>query len=356
MTRTNGQSYSTNTNDANYNKSPEFYEINSKLENYSQNVTRKLDALAEEISTIKENKENAAYGILILEETVNDLKKEKYELNRENEDLKEKNKNLFQSLSEVRAKVIELQDEKSSLITALKLIQRESVSLAEKKKIEDLESENKNLRAAARTLQEDLDKSNREKREFAKVKKRSENVSITPNTTISYESKNQFEVLSVSDHEEEVNKSASDLDRSEARHHNTDISAKHGDKPRQSGDKPNQRRSGQNSRKIKRRQQSKGNIQDRQSYLDERKDKSEPKATKQRQPNIVILVDSMLKHLNPRRIQQGIDQKISIKTFPGAGVDEMTHYVKPTLQEKPKHIILHIGTNDLQTKSPDGVN
>ncbi len=127
MTGTNGQSYSINTNDANYNKSPEFYEINSKLESYSQNVTRKLDALAEEISTIKENKENVAYGILILEETVNDLKKEKYELNRENEELKEKNKNLFQSLSEVRAKVIELQDEKSSLITALKLIQRESV-------------------------------------------------------------------------------------------------------------------------------------------------------------------------------------------------------------------------------------
>ena len=175
--------------DANYNKSSEFYEINSKLESYSQNVTRKLDALAEEISTIKENKENAAYGILILEETVNDRKKEKYELNGENEELKEKNKNLFQSLSEVRAKVIELQDEKSSLITALKLIERESVLPAERKKIEDLESENKNLRAAARTLQEDLDKSNREKREFAKVKKHSGSVSITPDATISYEFK-----------------------------------------------------------------------------------------------------------------------------------------------------------------------
>ena len=33
----------------------------------------------------------------------------------------------------------------------------------------------------------------------------------------------------------------------------------------------------------------------------------------------------------------------------------MTHYVKPTLQKKPKHIILHIGTNDLQTKSPDAL-
>ena len=70
---------------------------------------------------------------------------------------------------------------------------------------------------------------------------------------------------------------------------------------------------------------------------------------------IVILGDSMLKHLNPRRIQQGIDQKFSVKTFPGAGVDEMTNYVKPTLQKKSKHVILHIGTNDLQTKSPDAL-
>ena len=164
-----------------------------------------------------------AYGILILEETVNDLKKEKYELNRENEELKEKNKNLFLSLSEVRAKVIELQDEKPSLITALKLIQRESVLAAERKKIEDLDSENKNLRVAARTLQEDLDKSNREKRQFVKVNERSGSVSITPDATMSYESKSQFEVLSVSDQEEDVNKSASEpafsTDQSEARQH-----------------------------------------------------------------------------------------------------------------------------------------
>ena len=87
------------------------------------------------------------------------------------------------------------------------------------------------------------------------------------------------------------------------------------DKPRQSGGKSNQSRSGHKSGKIERRQQSKGNIQDHQPNLDEQKDKSEPKPTKQRQPNIIILGDSMLKHLNPRRIQQGIDQKVSIKTF-----------------------------------------
>ncbi|CAB4012887.1 Hypothetical predicted protein [Paramuricea clavata] len=164
-----------------YSESPKVANI---LEPADRNLhSRKLDALAEEISTIKENKENAAYGILILEETVNELKKEKYELNRENEKLKEKNKNLFQSLSEVRAKVIELQDESHNCPEANSA--RISITSRKKKKMEDLESENKNLRATTRTLQEDLDKSNREKREFTKVKKRSENVSITADTTIS---------------------------------------------------------------------------------------------------------------------------------------------------------------------------
>ncbi|CAB4023334.1 Scavenger receptor cysteine-rich type 1 M130 [Paramuricea clavata] len=95
---------------------------------------------------------------------------------------------------------------------------------------------------------------------------------------------------------------------------NTDISSKHGDKPRQSGDKPNQCRSGQNAEGSK-------------------------DASKRKETHKI----------------QGIEQKVSIKTFPGAGVDEMTHYVKLTLQKKPKQIILHIGTNDLQTKSPDAL-
>ena len=56
-----------------------------------------------------------------------------------------------------------------------------------------------------------------------KVNKRSGRVSITLDATISYESKNQFEVLSVSDQKEEVNKSASEpafsTDQSEVRQH-----------------------------------------------------------------------------------------------------------------------------------------
>ena len=121
MRETKEQSYFSNLNDRHYNKPEVMHQVNSKFESYTKSVNKKLISPAEEILTIKENKDKA-YAIIVLEEIVTDLKKEKDELNRENDELNDKNKNLFQSLSDVRAKVIELQDEKSSLITAMKLL------------------------------------------------------------------------------------------------------------------------------------------------------------------------------------------------------------------------------------------
>ena len=61
----------------------------------------------------------------------------------------------------------------------------------------------------------------------------------------------------------------------------------------------------------------------------------------------------MIKHINARRIQQGMKHKVIVKTFPGAGVKEMNHYVKPTLLTTPDKLILHVGTNDQQEMTPD---
>ncbi|CAB3982729.1 Scavenger receptor cysteine-rich type 1 M130 [Paramuricea clavata] len=71
------------------------------------------------------------------------------------------------------------------------------------------------------------------------------------------------------------------------------------------------------------------------------------------QSRFAILGDSMLKQINARRIQQGMKHKIVVKTFPGAGIKEMNHYVKPTLLTAPNKLILHVGTNDLQRMTPD---
>jgi hypothetical protein len=62
--------------------------------------------------------------------------------------------------------------------------------------------------------------------------------------------------------------------------------------------------------------------------------------------------DSMLKFIDTRRLRNGTNKKLAVKTFPGAKVDDMIHYVKSTLMKHPKEVIIHVGTNDISTKSP----
>ncbi|CAB3981000.1 Hypothetical predicted protein [Paramuricea clavata] len=178
-----------------------------------------------------------------------------------------------------------------------------------------MESENKNLRAAARTLQEDLDKSNREKREFSKVKKRRENVSITPDTTISYESKNQFEVLSVSDHEEEVNKSASDLDQSESRQHKDPV---------------------RDTTTISK--DGKTSIHESGKFKDGKF-----------KPNILLIGDSMIKDINLHKLSKSSVRKL---TYPGKRAEEIANeFQSAHVHSPPTEVIIHAGTNNIITDS-----
>ena len=64
----------------------------------------------------------------------------------------------------------------------------------------------------------------------------------------------------------------------------------------------------------------------------------------------------MIKHLDTKRMQNGLqNRKVTIKTFPGASIDEMKHYVVPALATKPKTLIIHIGTNDLRNNTPSNL-
>ncbi len=59
---------------------------------------------------------------------------------------------------------------------------------------------------------------------------------------------------------------------------------------------------------------------------------------------IAILGDSMIKMIKLARLQRSTDRKIIVKTFPGAAVKDMNHYLKPTLEKNPEMIVLHVGT------------
>ena len=118
----------------------------SRIGGFVNSVDRKLELMSSEIST--EFKELKATLIPAYEDTISGsgLKMEKLELSNKNEKLIKENKDLCQTVSECRSKLLDLQDEKTSLLTALKLIQRDSKEELEiyKNRIEALETENKN--------------------------------------------------------------------------------------------------------------------------------------------------------------------------------------------------------------------
>ena len=58
----------------------------------------------------------------------------------------------------------------------------------------------------------------------------------------------------------------------------------------------------------------------------------------------VIIGDSILNGLIEENISK--QHNVRIRKFPGATVDDLNYHVHPILRKKPKHIIIHIGTND----------
>ncbi|KAK3750831.1 hypothetical protein QZH41_007144 [Actinostola sp. cb2023] len=50
--------------------------------------------------------------------------------------------------------------------------------------------------------------------------------------------------------------------------------------------------------------------------------------------------------------QNAAAQEVLVRSFPGAKIQEIADYAKPTVRQKPKTLIIHAGTNDILHKSP----
>ena len=66
--------------------------------------------------------------------------------------------------------------------------------------------------------------------------------------------------------------------------------------------------------------------------------------------SVVILGDSMIKDIDQGKVRKGLhdNEKVYIKSFPGATTNHMKSYVNPS-KEFNDLIILHCGTNDLRS-------
>ena len=79
------------------------------------------------------------------------------------------------------------------------------------------------------------------------------------------------------------------------------------------------------------------------SHSDKNTDKDQSKNKR-----IYILGDSMIKNLKGWKMSTKLkNANVYVKDFAGAKVRCMKDNIKPSLREKPDHIVLHVGTNDL---------
>jgi hypothetical protein len=88
-------------------------------------------------------------------------------------------------------------------------------------------------------------------------------------------------------------------------------------------------------------QESSSNMQEEQS----RTHNSETtKPTK-----VIIAGDSMIKHLNGYRMSAK-NTRVQVSTFPGCTILDMADHVKPIQRKRPDKLILHVGTNSLKSR------
>ena len=65
--------------------------------------------------------------------------------------------------------------------------------------------------------------------------------------------------------------------------------------------------------------------------------------------SVVILGDSLVKDVEQHKLRNGLNkERIFIKNFSGATVEDMKTYIIPSKKHDNDLVILHVGTNDLR--------
>ena len=70
---------------------------------------------------------------------------------------------------------------------------------------------------------------------------------------------------------------------------------------------------------------------------------------------ILITGDSMLNQLDEKRLSNSVNRCVKVRSFPGATIEDMYSDITPLLKKVPKHIIIHIGTNNAVYNSSDTI-
>ena len=262
--------------------SAEISRLNSKLDRLFENVTNTLQDHSAEINSIKENR---PYSILVLENVVNDLKEEKFELIRKNDELREQNMNMSHIISDLKMANKNLENEKSSLLTALKLMQNDYQQTCTKTIVENNGENNVEL--------------GRETIEGSEV--------IQPGP---------------SSKQPDIN------------HSNMEANIEKNCKKKRKKSKP----------KSQTQNPSDANTCDSTTNASSSKSTGQGKKTV-----VIAGDSIVKNIIGPKMSADDSNHYYIVKPFPGATVADMEDFVKPLTRRSPDKMILHVGTNDLRS-------
>ena len=91
--------------------------------------------------------------------------------------------------------------------------------------------------------------------------------------------------------------------------------------------------------------------QESSTTMDQRSTSSSTK--EHSKPKVFITGDSLTKDLHGWMMSR--TKQVKVHTFPGATSTDMQDFLIPLIKKEPKEILLHIGTNDLRSSTPQEV-
>ena len=265
------------------------------------------------------------------------IQRENVKLKHDNETLRERAENLSYIASDLNTKVKQLENEKECLITALGLLKS---NLSEQQKATDDQT--------IKGLNKGADDCHGCK-SFSASSINSSN-----------ETGNRFESLiyvddDELDHQETPHKAnankkqnqqrkASDKKRKDRSNDNAAHSAKSQEQKQDEDNRSNRTNNNRGTQKTKKNMQTKEALKPNEDLTPE-KQKRHAKQT------VVIAGDSVIKYVKGWELSNA-ERNVSVKSFSGATIGDMSDFLKPTARKQPDKLIIHTGTNDLRRSSP----
>jgi hypothetical protein len=252
---------------------------------------------------------------------------------RDNDELRERFNNCSYIVSDLNTKIKNIEDEKLSLVTALKLLQEDSksVSLNNRDAIHNTwHTPGHKARANVHNTSANHACQTKTARSADMIAQ--EQVIKTPN---------RFSLLST-DHDSDKDLEANDeADLTE--------SSTSTIRQRNSNSDPNKHDKQRNKESQSTR--TSAEIPKVKAKTNNRKNTTNANSNDHKSGKLVFIAgDSILQHVHGWNLSND-DQRVSVKSFSGSKVEDMQDYIKPLLRKKPDEIILHVGTNDIKDNS-----